>query len=265
MNGHNNLIPITKVKCTMQNHNQSLCNARDLHAFLGVGKMFAHWIQDRIQQHGFVENQDVVCLPILASKNQSAGRGGHNRMEYHLTIEAAKHISMAERTPKGKEARDYFIECERIVLEELRRTPDLPSLDERPICMYLPEDTEILCIGDDGLMKTGFQPNSWSNRSDPRLVIGLRTPRFIAMSNSQLEPPYPDAFGFPLWIEMRGREAFVWIPQKSPSDPNDRIHLQHAKTFIIGTPGETGRLIRERGYTVTQFLTRKNMGQGIYL
>jgi phage anti-repressor protein len=88
-------------------------NARDIHAFLEVGKMFAHWIQDRIRQHGFVENQDFVCLPILASKDQPAGRGGHNRMEYHLTIEAAKHISMSEHTEKGKEARDYFIRCEK--------------------------------------------------------------------------------------------------------------------------------------------------------
>ncbi|MGC8605920.1 MAG: antA/AntB antirepressor family protein, partial [Desulfomonilaceae bacterium] len=110
MNGHNNMIPIEKVKGVMQNHDQSLCNARDLHAFLEVGKMFANWIQDRIRQHGFVENQDFVCLPILASKDQPAGRGGHNRMEYHLTIEAAKHISMAEHTPKGQEARQYFIE-----------------------------------------------------------------------------------------------------------------------------------------------------------
>lgn len=85
-------------------------NARDLHTFLEVGKDFSTWIKDRIELHGFVENQDFVCSPILGSK---IGWGGHNRIEYHLTIDAAKHVSMAEHTPKGKAARDYFIECER--------------------------------------------------------------------------------------------------------------------------------------------------------
>ena len=38
-------------------------NARDLHAFLGVGKVFAAWIKGRIEQYGFVENQDFVRSP----------------------------------------------------------------------------------------------------------------------------------------------------------------------------------------------------------
>ena len=43
-------------------------NARDLHAFLGVGKDFSNWMKDRIQQYGFVENQDfVVGSPVLAN------------------------------------------------------------------------------------------------------------------------------------------------------------------------------------------------------
>ena len=43
-------------------------------------------------------------------------QGGRPAREYHLTVEAARHIAMAEHTPKGKEARDYFIECERRLL-----------------------------------------------------------------------------------------------------------------------------------------------------
>lgn len=84
-------------------------NARDLHAFLEVGKVFAAWMQDRIEQYGFVENQDFVCFPILESK----GRGGHNRKDYHLTLDMAKELAMVERNDKGKQARLYFIECER--------------------------------------------------------------------------------------------------------------------------------------------------------
>ncbi|MBN6739139.1 antA/AntB antirepressor family protein [Acidithiobacillus sp. MC6.1] len=89
----------------------STVNARELHAFLEVGKDFSNWIKDRINQYDFIENQDfIVCSPDLASKQ---GRGGHNAKEYHLTLDMAKEISMVERNAKGKEARQYFITCER--------------------------------------------------------------------------------------------------------------------------------------------------------
>nr|MBU2717609.1 hypothetical protein [Acidithiobacillus ferridurans] len=186
--------------------------------------------------------------------------GGRPSKEYHLTIEAAKHISMAEHTPKGQEARQYFIECERIVLEELRRTPGLPSLDEPPICMYIPQETEILCIGDDGLMEIGFRVN-WNDGSNARIVIGQPTPLFIAMANSQVKLPHPDAFGLPLWLEMHGREAFVTMPKDTLNgEPKDHLMLQHSKTLIIGHHGAIDRLINERGYTVTHFLSL-NYGQ----
>jgi anti-repressor protein len=67
-------------------------NARELHAFLEVGKDFSTWINTRIQQYGFVENQDyVIGFPNLenqntgwtvdspVSANQQVGRGGDRR------------------------------------------------------------------------------------------------------------------------------------------------------------------------------------------
>lgn len=95
-------------------------NARDLHAFLESGKDFSNWIKDRIEQYDFVENQDFVCSPILASN----GRGGHNRKDYHLTLDMAKELAMVERNDKGKQARQYFIECERKLKNN---TPALPN------------------------------------------------------------------------------------------------------------------------------------------
>lgn len=205
MNTYTSLIPVTEG--SIANTSQQLCNARDLHAFLEVGKDFATWIKGRIEQFEFVENQDFVTF-ITAPQNGGAGNRGL-RIEYHLSLDMAKELSMVERTAKGKEARQYFIKCERIVLEELRRTPDLPSLDDLPICMYLPEDVAICCVGDDGSIKTGFKMDSWSNSRQSRLVIGFETRRFNAMSDSKIDPPHPDIFRLPLWIEMRGRYAFV--------------------------------------------------------
>ncbi|MGE4529805.1 MAG: antA/AntB antirepressor family protein [Acidithiobacillus sp.] len=111
-------------------------NARDLHAFLEVGKDFSTWIKDRITQVGFVENQDFIVLSFDSpvSGNQT-GRGGDRRSkEYHLTLDMAKHLAMIERNAKGKQARQYFIECERIVLQELRRKAEPQITDAKPRC-----------------------------------------------------------------------------------------------------------------------------------
>ena len=88
-------------------------DAREPHAFLEVGKRFASWVSERIEQFDFVENQDFIVFDFPDSGNQ-VGHGGDRRSkEYHLTLDMAKELSMVERTPKGKEARQYFIECER--------------------------------------------------------------------------------------------------------------------------------------------------------
>ncbi|EOR3904115.1 antA/AntB antirepressor family protein [Escherichia coli] len=102
------LIPV--FNGTIDNETTLLVNARDLHSFLGVGRMFAHWVKERIAEYGFVENQDFV----IACQNwQAKGRGGHNRKEYHLTLDTAKELAMVERNEKGRQIRRYFIECEK--------------------------------------------------------------------------------------------------------------------------------------------------------
>jgi anti-repressor protein len=81
-------------------------NARELHEFLESRQDFSHWINGRIEQYGFIENQDFT---IILSKST----GGRPAKEYHLTIDMAKELSMVERNARGKQARQYFIECER--------------------------------------------------------------------------------------------------------------------------------------------------------
>lgn len=81
-------------------------NARDLHSFLEVGKKFADWIKDRIEQYGFIEETDYVTF----SQN---GEKGRPTVEYAISLDMAKELSMVERNEKGKQARQYFIECER--------------------------------------------------------------------------------------------------------------------------------------------------------
>lgn len=97
------LIPISE-----QNGKKAV-NARYLHAFLESKQQFADWIKDRIQKYDFVENQDFEVFHNFM-KNPS---GGRPLTEYALSLNCAKEIAMVEGNAKGKQARQYFIECEK--------------------------------------------------------------------------------------------------------------------------------------------------------
>ena len=95
------------IKLTKNEQGIETVNARELHAFLEVKTRFNDWIANRISEFGFTENQDFVTL----TKNLVSG-GKQN--VFHISIDMANELSMLERNDKGKQARLYFIECERI-------------------------------------------------------------------------------------------------------------------------------------------------------
>ena len=93
------------IKITEYNGNQAV-SARDLHKFLEITERFSSWLE-RMLQYGFVENIDYQgCEFFNALANQTL-------TDYALTLDCAKEISMIQRSKKGKEAREYFIECEK--------------------------------------------------------------------------------------------------------------------------------------------------------
>ena len=102
------LIPIQLA--SIENQTVNTVSARDLHAFLEVGKDFSAWIKAQIDRARLVENRDFIKL----TQKGELSATGQIRIEYYLTIEAAKHIGMMSGTEKGFQVRDYFIECERI-------------------------------------------------------------------------------------------------------------------------------------------------------
>lgn len=92
-------------------------DAKKLHKFLKVGRVFSSWIKGRITEFGFIEGQDFVTAENLSTPNPVRSNSRAQRtIEYHITLDMAKELSMVERTDKGREARRYFIQCERIAL-----------------------------------------------------------------------------------------------------------------------------------------------------
>lgn len=107
-----------------ERNGQQAVSARELHCFLESKKDFSSWIKDRIERYGFIENQDY-CL--LTEIGEQKGRGGHNKIEYILTVDAAKELSMVEGNDKGKQARRYFIEAEKAFRQVLSQRPAIPQ------------------------------------------------------------------------------------------------------------------------------------------
>ena len=104
----------------------NVCDGRALHTFLAVGKRFASWIAERIEKYGFVEEVDYRAI----SQKREIGRG-KGKTDYHLSLDMAKELSMVENNTKGREARRYFIDCEREALAA--RSGPAPQDEPRPI------------------------------------------------------------------------------------------------------------------------------------
>jgi phage anti-repressor protein len=122
------LIPV--VPGTLGGQKTQLVDARLLHAFLEVGRDFSNWIKGRIEEYGFEQGQDYVTVarsPIPASGNRGAA------IDYLLTLDMAKELAMVERTPRGREARRYFIACERQLRQMQQALP--PSRGNAPVAL----------------------------------------------------------------------------------------------------------------------------------
>ena len=93
------------IKLTEQNGKVAV-SARELYSFLDVNTKFSEWCK-RMFEYGFEQERDFI--PILG-KTQAIGRPS---IDYALSLDCAKEISMLQRTEKGKQARQYFIEKEK--------------------------------------------------------------------------------------------------------------------------------------------------------
>ncbi|MCI5905317.1 MAG: phage antirepressor KilAC domain-containing protein [Oscillospiraceae bacterium] len=81
---------------------------RELHEALGVETPYTIWFP-RMAEYGFIENEDYVTILL----DRSDGKAGKPRTDHQLTIDMAKEICMIQRSEKGKQFRQYFIEVEK--------------------------------------------------------------------------------------------------------------------------------------------------------
>lgn len=95
------------ITITQNENNDSVVSGRELHDFLEVKTPYHIWFE-RMTEYGFTENVDFIGFEQKSSK-----LGGRPSQDHALKLEMAKEISMIQRTAKGKEARQYFIQVEK--------------------------------------------------------------------------------------------------------------------------------------------------------
>lgn len=84
---------------------QPTVSARDLHDGLEIKTAFKDWFP-RMTEYGFEAEKDF-CLKM------SESTGGRPATDYDISVDMAKQICMIQRTEKGREYRQYFLDLEK--------------------------------------------------------------------------------------------------------------------------------------------------------
>ena len=96
------------INVTLNDNQEPIVSGRQLHEALDVKTKYADWF-NRMIDYGFAENQDFLLL----KNEQQTGRGGHNKVDHIIKLDMAKEIAMIQRTERGKQVRQYFIQVEK--------------------------------------------------------------------------------------------------------------------------------------------------------
>lgn len=91
---------------------QPTVSARDLHEALEINARFNDWFS-RMAEYGFENGVDFNLL-----KNEKVRLEGNREvkrdiMDYQISVDMAKQICMIQRSEKGKQYRQYFIDLEK--------------------------------------------------------------------------------------------------------------------------------------------------------
>lgn len=97
------------IKVTVNENHEPIVSGRQLHEALGVKTRYNDWF-NRMTEYGFIENQDYLAI---TQKRVTAQGNSTNQVDHIIKLDMAKEIAMIQRTDKGKEVRQYFIQVEK--------------------------------------------------------------------------------------------------------------------------------------------------------
>lgn len=208
-------------------------DARKLHEWLLVGRDFSNWIKGRIEEYGFEDGVDYIMIDSPNRANQKKG-GDRRSRDYHLTLDMAKELSMVENNAKGRQARKYFIECERKLKElqksfiESRVKQESAKVEERAKLRveYLPMQSAL----QDNRLEQGKETKSfhYSNEADliNRIVLGCTSKAFRANHSIEQNDPIRDH------LSALEQKALLELQRANTVYINDGISFEERKVKL---------------------------------
>nr|DAX65792.1 MAG TPA: antirepressor protein [Caudoviricetes sp.] len=93
------------IKIDVNENQEPVISGRALHSFLEVATPYDKWFP-RMVEYGFTDGLDFSTF-------LSESTGGRPATDHAIRLDMAKEIAMIQRSEKGKQARQYFIQIEK--------------------------------------------------------------------------------------------------------------------------------------------------------
>ena len=139
----NELIPIQN-----QADGAQAVTGRNLYEFLEVKSNYTEWF-DRMIGYGFIEGQDFI-------RNSESNGRGRPVVNHIMSLDMAKEVAMIQRTTKGKQARQYFIEVEKRYQAGEMNQLDEAKLVQRALQVTYRQVQELTAANEEMAPKAGY-------------------------------------------------------------------------------------------------------------
>lgn len=100
------------INVTLNDNHEPIVSGRQLHEALGVKTAYKDWFP-RMTEYGFTEGEDFNPLKIEQVRQEGTRKVKRQIEDHVIKLDMAKEIAMIQRTEKGKEVRQYFIQIEK--------------------------------------------------------------------------------------------------------------------------------------------------------
>lgn len=100
------------IKIETNEHGEPCISGRELHSFLEVETPYHKWFP-RMAEYGFTEGEDFNTDKNVRVQNEGGREVAREVLDHALTIDMAKELCMIQRTERGKQARQYFLQVEK--------------------------------------------------------------------------------------------------------------------------------------------------------
>jgi len=207
----------------IHNKNVNAINARDLWVFIESKQDFSTWIKNRMIE--FQENTDYIKLHKIVEQVS----GAKKLIEYHLTIETAKHIAMMERNDKGRQIRQYFIDFEEKVKTQLINLSRKQILQ---IALEAEEKAEQLQLENQkqqSIINKYIKIDKSKNYTETAKILGLHPQKFI----TYLKTKYITQNRSPIVGEIKNGRFEI---KKTITIENDN-NTKHYESYLITPKG----------------------------